>query len=409
MPNILTTIQKSYQQYCSTHTNIYIACSGGRDSMALLYACFLLKLPISVLHINHKIQAISDEWQTLVENFCQKNQIPYQGICIDWKNTDISKINENQARNARYQAFCQMIPPHAIIATAHHANDQAETILMNLFHGAGMAGLSGMREFGEQSAFDKPFYLWRPLLPITREQISEFVRYYSLDFVDDPTNIGENNDRAWLRQNILPLINNKFNKSIENIVRSSQNIADSQTILYEIYQQGLKKCAFPQRLNSEKRLNIEQLQLLSRERLLQFLYFWLKDNQTFAPNRQTIEQIYQLIFTKNTEQKTIIEWQGVQIRRYQQILYRLEHGYVAECETLIGAKSLQNGDFRQVLPNEKFKLLAKNHHQSFKKICQEQHIPVWERPFIRIFGRNKAMIMIDKCLLLKGFYEDNCF
>ena len=81
MSSVIEAIKQSYQTYINPHpkpkatTKIFIACSGGRDSMALLFACQQLQLPIHVIHINHKLQKISDYWQQMVEGYCPKNQI----------------------------------------------------------------------------------------------------------------------------------------------------------------------------------------------------------------------------------------------------------------------------------------------------------------------------------------------
>lgn len=255
---ILSIIQKSVIEHNLNDKQIYIACSGGRDSMALLYACMLLKLPIRVLHINHKLQKVSDEWQILVENFCRKNDIICLSKQLDWQS---QLVNEAQARTARYQAFCHMTDDNPIIATAHHANDQAETVLMNLCQGAGLVGLSGIKPFSTQYEFAKPLQLWRPLLAVSREMISDFVAKHELPFVDDPTNFGDDNSRAFLRNQILPLLNKKFNKSIENITRSSQNVAKSKQIIDDIVKQDLQFCQLPQGIFSgEKTLCINQLQ-----------------------------------------------------------------------------------------------------------------------------------------------------
>lgn len=399
---ILSNIQKSVIEHGLNDHHIYIACSGGRDSMALLYGCILLKLPISVLHINHKLQKVSDEWQMLVENFCQQYHIACFTKQLDWQNVSIS---EAQARHARYQAFCQLTDDYPIIATAHHANDQAETILMNLCQGTGLAGLSGIKPFSEQNEFAKPLQLWRPLLNVSRDVISDFVQEHQLPFVDDPTNFGDDNRRAFLRNQVLPLLNKQFNKSVENIARTCQNIAESKQIIDEIVLQDLQFCQLPQGvLSGEKTLSINQLQKLSRERVFQLLHIWVKDEQKFAPSRQIIEEIYQLIFSKNSEQQTIIQWQTVQIRRYREKLYRLEEDYFNHCKNQQSfVKIPPNYTIRSVFANEQFQLLYKIYHQSFKKICQNLQIPVWQRQCCYVVLKNDvpiAICFLDRCLFL---------
>lgn len=402
---ILSIIQKSVIEHNLNDKQIYIACSGGRDSMALLYACMLLKLPIRVLHINHKLQQVSDEWQILVENFCKRNNIVCLTEQLNWQN---SVISEAQARTARYQAFCYMTNANPIIATAHHANDQAETVLMNLCQGAGLVGLSGIKPFSTQYEFAKPLQLWRPLLAVSREMISDFVAKHELPFVDDPTNFGDDNSRAFLRNQILPLLNKKFNKSIENIARSSQNVAESKQIIDDIVKQDLQFCQLPRGIFSgEKTLCINQLQKIGQERVFQLLHTWIKGEQNFAPSRQIIEQVYQLIFSENPEQQTLIQWQTIQIRRYHKILYRLDKDYFNRCRNQQSfVKIPSHYGIRSVFGNEKLQLLYKPHHQSFKKICRNLQIPVWQRQFCYVVLKADvpiAVCFLDRCWFLVDF------
>ncbi|ELA08875.1 tRNA-lysidine synthetase [Moraxella macacae 0408225] len=425
MHPILHTIWQSYHKHIlsnfSPNQSIYIACSGGRDSMCLLYACHLLKLPIKVIHINHQLQAVNDDWQTKVEQFCQLHQIPCQTKRLIWQNP--SHVNEQNARDARYQAFCQLTSPGAIIATGHHAYDQAETVLANFCQGTGITGLLGMSTFSTQHAFAKPLHLWRPLLSISRDTISEFVALHQIPYVDDPTNQYQpchtedfdntNNQRAWLRHEVFPILNLRFHKVSQNIARTCQNLAKSEQILQEIYQQDL---AFCQTTNSwtmqQQCLNIDNLQKLSQARIFQLLHYWVKAKKPFAPNQHIIEQIYQLILTKNSEQQTIIAWQGIQIRRYQQTLYRLDANYLAVLAQnlpLFWHNSNHATDpyqSRNINPGESFQRLGKSHHERFKKICQALKIPAWERGFASVLqknGQDFALCFANQCVFLTNF------
>ena len=261
MSPVIEAIKQSYQTHINPHpkvaTKIYIACSGGRDSMALLFACQQLQLPIHVIHINHKLQKISDDWQQLVESYCHKHRIDYDSVCIDWQSQQVyaadstisqeqqvgtQQVNEQQARTARYRAILQIAGENAIVALAHHANDQVETLLMNLCQGTGLAGLTGMTAFGVQHEFGKPIWLWRPLLGATRDEISDFIAAQHIPYVDDPTNFGVANQRAFLRNQILPLLDERFHKVVQNITRTQQNLTEAQRIVEDQYQQDLALC-----------------------------------------------------------------------------------------------------------------------------------------------------------------------
>ena len=434
MSPVIEAIKQSYQTHINPHpkaaTKIYIACSGGRDSMALLFACQQLQLPIHVIHINHKLQKVSDDWQQLVEGYCHKHRIDYDSVCIDWQSQQVyaadstisreqqvneqqvskqqvskQQVNEQQARTARYRAIIQIAGENAIVALAHHANDQVETLLMNLCQGTGLAGLTGMTAFAVQHEFGKPIWLWRPLLGVTRGEISDFVAAQPIPYVDDPTNFGVANQRAFLRNQILPLLDERFHKLVQNITRTQQNLTEAHHIVDDQYQQDLALCQCSNSWTSHQQcLHIPNLKALSQARRFNLLHHWVKGSQKFAPTRQLIVQIEQLLQSAQTDQQAILQWQGIEIRKYRDTLYRLDTDYVKAIHGKSDNRVLANlaADVglseelsvglslelalasRAVLPNESFQLLSQSFHQSFKKICQRFDIPSWERQFAKV-------------------------
>ena len=424
MSPVIEAIKQSYQTHINPHpkstTKIYIACSGGRDSMALLFACQQLQLPIHVIHINHKLQKISDDWQQLVEAYCHKHHIDYDSVCIDWQSQQVyaagstispeqqastQQVNEQQARTARYRAIIQIAGENAIVTLAHHANDQVETLLMNLCQGTGLAGLTGMTAFGAQDEFGTPIWLWRPLLGVTRDEISDFVAAHHLPHVDDPTNFGVTNQRAFLRNQILPLLDERFHKVVQNITRTQQNLTEAQRIVEEQYQQDLALCQWSNGWTSHQQcLHIPNLKLLSQARRFNLLHHWVKGSQKFAASRQLVVKIEQLLQAAQTDQQAILQWQGIEIRKYRDTLYRLDADYVKAIHGKSDNRVLANlaADVglsvglsvelslelalasRAVLPNESFQLLSQPFHQSFKKLCQRFDIPSWERQFAKV-------------------------
>ena len=429
MSPVIEATQQSYQTHINPHpkatTKIFIACSGGRDSMALLFACQQLQLPIHVIHINHKLQKISDDWQQFVEAYCHKHHIDYDSVCIDWQSQQVyaadstigqeqqvnekrvskQQVNEQQARTARYHAIIQIAGENAIVALAHHANDQVETLLMNLCQGTGLAGLTGMTAFAVQHEFGKPIWLWRPLLGVTRDEISDFVAAQHIPYVDDPTNFGVANQRAFLRNQILPLLDERFHKVVQNITRTQQNLTEAQRIVDDQYQQDLALCHWSNGWTSHQQcLHIPNLKSLSQARRFNLLHHWVKGSQKFAPTRQLIVQIEQLLQSAQTDQQAILQWQGIEIRKYRDTLYRLDADYVkaihgksdnrvlanlaADVALSVGLSEGLSLELaltsRAVLPNESFQLLSQSFHQSFKKLCQRFDIPSWERQFAKV-------------------------
>lgn len=397
--------------------------------MVLLALCYELNLPIVAIHINHQLQAPSDNWESLVQQFCQIRHIPFTAIKLRFDNP--IQVNEQQARQARYEAIIQAtqlflssantslqaqhIP---VIALAHHANDQVETILMNLCQGTGLHGLAGMQAWAYQTQFSMPIYLWRPLLSVTREQISDFIHAHHISYVDDPTNVAGDNQRAFLRQHIMPLLAARFGGLVQNIQRTSHNVAEASTILHNTAMGQLQTLRLPSWTRWQACLSIAHLRQLRQDERFYLLHYWLKFGNNFAPPRRFIEDINALILLENTEHHSILQWQDQQIRRYRGTLFLLKPPYIALLKSLenqraFGSKKppncVENGstiamianhalsilvtdnDFLPHLPNnssliirpvlmgEKFKRLNHPHHSTFKNISQTLHIPSWER------------------------------
>ena len=139
---------------------------------------------------------------------------------------------------------------------------------------------------------------------------------------------------------------------------------------------------------------------MSQARRFNLLHHWVKGSQKFAPTRQLIAQIEQLLQSAQTDQQAILQWQGIEIRKYRDTLYRLDADYVKAMHGKSDNKVLANltADVglsvglslelalasRAVLPNESFQLLSQPFHQSFKKLCQRFDIPSWERQFAKV-------------------------
>lgn len=404
--------------------------------MALLYILHQQNLPIVALHVNHRIQALSDDWEKLVNDFCHAHNIPFLSKHLAFDTA--KKVSENHARQARYQAISELIqayfapkplPYTPILALAHHANDQAETVLMNLCHGAGLHGLSGMNEWALQHEFSQPLLLWRPLLSATREKINEFVAEQNLPYIDDPTNVTGDNLRALLRQHILPTLAQVSGLTasglVQNISRGSHNLADGAQLLDQQADILLKNCQKPSWTTALQCLDIATLRKLSEPQRFYLLHYWLKMQMTFAPPRRFIENVNGLILSDNPDQQTILQWRNQQIRRYRDTLYLLSEHYIALLKwaengandkvsilenTTVNLANIENFTFtmlfnflqkisqsliiRKIQHGEKFQLINRAQHQTVKNICQTLAIPSWERSLARVIEINIAQKIV---------------
>ena len=230
---VLNTIKK--YELIENGDNIVIGVSGGPDSMALLNILIFLKnnkkidFDIFVAHINHGIRIEADEETKYVEDFCKKNDI--ECFIKREKVENLAKEEkigtEEAGRKLRYSFFEEVAKKINAnkIATAHNANDNAETVLMNLIRGTGTSGLKGI-----EAKRDDKFI--RPLIEITRKEIEEYVQENKIDAKIDKSNSENIYTRNKIRNILIPLIQEEFNPNfITSLNRMSKIIKEENEYL----------------------------------------------------------------------------------------------------------------------------------------------------------------------------------
>jgi len=217
--------EKKYSLFADK-TKLLIALSGGADSCALFYALFALKeqfsLSFSAVHVNHQIrgeEAFRDE--TFVTELCKKEQVPLFLERVDIPSIAASKkiSVELAAREERYRIFERLSKEHDFnaVATAHNANDNAETILFHLTRGSSLDGLCGIPP--------KRGNLIRPLILATRQEIEEYLTDQNKGYLNDSTNANTEYTRNFIRHIVLPELK-KINPSLEQtLTRTAMSLS----------------------------------------------------------------------------------------------------------------------------------------------------------------------------------------
>ena len=206
------------------YKKIGVAVSGGKDSQALLH--FLkekeksLGFKIIALNVEHGIRGESSLLDSeFVKGYCKKLNVPLFSFSVKAK--EYAKENgiseETSARKLRYEKFFELIEKKEIdvVATAHHREDQVESVLLNLLRGAGIKGLTGMSEIAHKGK------IVRPMLHTSKESIEEYIKQKDIPFVTDESNFCDDYSRNYLRLNVLPIIKEKVPAVSENIIKTS--------------------------------------------------------------------------------------------------------------------------------------------------------------------------------------------
>lgn len=208
--------------------HLLLAVSGGKDSMALLFCLIELKYPVQVAHINYGLRGReSEKDQELVTNFCQEHDIPLYIYRLSQEEIDdLKKSNlQEKARNIRYDYMNQICKEQAInyICTAHHIDDKIETALINLTRGVGLNGLTSLRS--------KHLNIRRPLLGLSQREIINYVSYHAIPFRTDHSNLSNDYDRNFIRNEIIASINKRIARAPSGFTKSLNVLGDEAILL----------------------------------------------------------------------------------------------------------------------------------------------------------------------------------
>lgn len=212
----------------NSEEKILVALSGGADSVFLLF--FLnkfkrrFKISISAAHVNHGLRGKdSDEDEKFCKNYCAKLKVNFHSTKIDINSLAKKKklSIEEAGRIERYKFLNETAVLHGYykIATAHHLDDNAETVLFNLLRGTGIRGYAGIPAMREN--------IIRPMLPISKEEVVSYLKYHGVDFRIDKSNDSLDYKRNYLRHKVIPLIKKNINESWSESVFSSSQVVNS--------------------------------------------------------------------------------------------------------------------------------------------------------------------------------------
>jgi len=375
----------------------WVAYSGGRDSHVLLHALAMLRseLPagLHAVHIDHGLHPQSPEWSRHCQAVCETLQLPLMIRRVHADAAD-GESPEAAARRARYAMLASLLPAGDVLLTAHHQDDQAETLLLQLLRGAGPHGLAAMPE---QKTFADGF-LARPLLGFSRSELQVYADRHALQWIDDPSNDEHSFSRNYLRHQVMPVLQARWPASARTISRSARLSADAAGLLDELAAQDLSA------ITRGDGVSISGLRTLTPGRQRNALRYWCISRSLPLPGEAHIHQIQQQM-TAPTDSAPMVCWPGAEVRRYQDCLYImpplssldmttvlewdmqsplvLPHGRLSATRTETGAGLAaelvdQRITVRFRQGGERWPM-ACGRHQALKKILQQRRVAPWLR------------------------------
>ena len=404
----MASSRKSKASPNQTIKRIAVAVSGGLDSVVLLdtvcraaQANTSLATEIWVFHIHHGLQKPADQWLEFCEKLAKKYHVHFDFRLLHF--TDKAQGNiEARARVARYEALSELCVEHGVedLMLAHHQNDQAETVLLQLLRGAGVAGLSGMPEQRLMTNEGHAIILWRPLLNQSRADLEAYAKQHKLKWVEDPSNQSMAYRRNAIRKQIIPRLAKIQPEVIANLARSAELLAQSQKLLDRLAIQDGRAVLKKNALKADALMDLFKKDLPAANNLLRY---WLKLNDLAMPSQERLESWWRDLSA--VQASAHLEWQhdGANIRLWR--------GYLQVVQSKVGQwvfKSIPHGskkpglssdwvkgaqaqgliEHRQRQGAEKIQIKPNSPRKTLKNLFQEGGVPPWEReaPLLFIAG-----------------------
>jgi len=358
--------------------NIVVALSGGIDSVVLLhYLHTHYPDNCRAIHCNHHLSKHCVKWSEFCKDLCNKLSIPYSNVDILIENE--SNLEEN-ARKKRYNSLLSDLKENEVLCTAHHQNDQAETILLQLFRGAGVAGLASMPK---SKPLGKGVH-YRPMLNIKKSEIIQYTKDNHLSWVEDDSNTDTNFRRNFLRLDIIPKLEVAYKNLAKTLTRSAKHQSEALQLI-----QALAKIDIQahQLINLNHQINIQKLTRLDTLRIKNVIRYHLSSLEFLAPSDKVMKQILDLLSAKE-DANPLVSWDKFEIRRFQGQLYFINNQANQNedfCPYHAELKKLPNFSIRYRTEGQRIKLPGKKHSQSLKKVLQDANIPPWERSSLKMY------------------------
>jgi tRNA(Ile)-lysidine synthase len=298
---------------------LYLAFSSGIDSCVLLHRLLQQQHSYSLVlwHINHGLQTNALQMQQMACDLAERYQLE---IRVDALNLDPESGNlEAVARQGRYDLFSQALTAQDALLTAHHMNDQAETLMLNLMRGSGSAGLRAIADLTRLGQG----WLFRPLLNFQRETIEQYADQHGLQWVEDPSNESYKYDRNFLRHQILPRIKQRWPAVTQQLHRVSEWQREQHQLLQELAQIDLQDCMRDHLFSSSPCLEINALRNLSVERQKNLIRFWVGSRHQQQPGFKKLQQVLRQI-SAAPDAMPLIQAQGYSLRCYDGLLFMVD-------------------------------------------------------------------------------------
>ena len=400
-------------------TPLVVAYSGGVDSTVLLQAVIAYReqfdSPIHAVHVHHGLSDNADDWARHCELQCRLEDVEFHQyrVAVDTGNR---KSLEAEARKVRYNALLEVCDQiDGVLLLGQHAEDQLETVLLQLKRGAGPQGLAGMGEV--QYRGDR--LIMRPMLALEKAEILAYAEEEMLQWVEDESNQQNSFDRNFLRNEIIPHLLERWPKLTKTVGRSAELCAEQSALVSDSAQQYFEECK-----HSDFRLDGQKLADLSLPWQAMVIRAWFRAQRQLSPSKAQTDQVLAMLKAKH-DATPEVNFKWGRVIRFDHDLHwvvNATHEVPQNLELAFGQdtylpwlqgqvkvmKSAQKNDDTVLLRTNTRNLRVKPENASVSKLLKEWfkvwRVPRWERdgvPVIFINEQPVALIVLGRCKYLQ--------
>ncbi|TCK18436.1 tRNA(Ile)-lysidine synthase [Thiogranum longum] len=407
-------------------TSYIVAYSGGVDSHVLLHLLAgqreKLCAPLMAVHVDHGIQSQSGEWRAHCESVCDQLKIPFHALQTDGVATP-GESPEAAARHARYRVLADWLPEGAALLTAQHRDDQAETLLLQLFRGAGPRGLSAMPPVTSLGQG----LLLRPFLDVSRADVLDLAQTCELDWIEDPSNTDTRYDRNLLRHEVLPQLRQRWPGLHTVLARAAAHQSEQAGLADALAGVDLSaSCS-----TDGERLLQSGVKVLAPARQRNLLRYWIHRRGFAMPSQAVLERIREEMLYSRDDAQPVVHWGRAELRRYRGELYLMQalpaqdtsqcmhwdlrnNPELGTASGVLYAKPVTGEglylpdetsgvDVRFRRGGESLLLPGASHHRTLKNLLQEHSVPGWERERLPLLYSGETLVAVPGIAICEGF------
>lgn len=403
---------ESLQQFRGTAT-AWVAFSGGADSTALLGALTAIRQalsrPLCAVHVNHGVHAHARSWEQHCAMVCRQLDVPFRILRVS-PDGESDAGPEAALRLARYAAFESLLETGELLLTAHHREDQAETVLLHLLRGAGTAGLAGM-------PISRPLgagILVRPVLGEDQATLHADLRDRGLPWIDDPSNEDQRLDRNYLRRVVLPGLVSRWPEAARTIARSAAQVREDAGLL-----NAIGGALLDEQLEDPGVLRVPAGWLSDAPLFRLAVRQWMRHTDCAPPPRRRLEEFCRQVSVARGDAAISLAWSGHLLRFWQDRLWLLDGGPSScprsdwdgrtsiDLGPLLGRLELRGRRPAQlpwtltVHPRTGGERLAAENgqHRPVKELLRRAGVPPWLRTSVPLLTRGTETLAVGDWLL----------